>query len=77
MLQKCDELAEKAKNLVLARTKLRMHLKYVTGQPLKYSPEQRGQGHFSQAQECCVEGAASRNSAKLGNYKMPVKLRET
>ena len=25
---------QKSKNLVLARTKLRMHLKYVTGQPL-------------------------------------------
>ena len=24
-----------------------------------------------------VKGAMSRNSAKLGNYKMPVKLRET
>ena len=24
-----------------------------------------------------VKGAVSRNSAKLGNYKMPVKLRET
>ena len=24
-----------------------------------------------------LKGAASRNSAKLGNYKMPVKLRET
>ena len=32
---------QKSKNLVLARTKLRMHLKYVTGQPLKYSPEQQ------------------------------------
>ena len=32
---------QKSKNLVLARTKLRMHLKYVTGQPLKYSPEQK------------------------------------
>ena len=30
---------QKSKNLVLAKTKLRMHLKYVTGQPLKYSPE--------------------------------------
>ena len=30
---------QKSKNLVLARTKLRMHLKYVTGQALKYSPE--------------------------------------
>ena len=26
---------------------------------------------------CRLEGAVSRNSAKLGNYKMPVKLRET
>ena len=29
---------------------------------------------------CCImilfKGAVSRNSAKLGNYKMPVKLRE-
>ena len=25
----------------------------------------------------CFKGAESRNSAKLGNYKMPVKLRET
>ena len=25
----------------------------------------------------CLKGAVSRNSAKLGNYKMPVKLRET
>ena len=24
-----------------------------------------------------LKGAVSRNSAKLGNYKMPVKLRET
>ena len=24
-----------------------------------------------------IKGAVSRNSAKLGNYKMPVKLRET
>ena len=24
-----------------------------------------------------IEGAVSRNSAKLGNYKMPVELRET
>ena len=24
-----------------------------------------------------VKGAVSRNSAKLGNYKMPVELRET
>ena len=24
-----------------------------------------------------IQGAVSRNSAKLGNYKMPVKLRET
>ena len=24
-----------------------------------------------------VKGAVSQNSAKLGNYKMPVKLRET
>ena len=24
-----------------------------------------------------VKGAVSRNSAKLGNYKIPVKLRET
>ena len=24
-----------------------------------------------------VKGAVSRNSAKLGNYKMPVKLKET
>ena len=24
-----------------------------------------------------LKGAESRNSAKLGNYKMPVKLRET
>ena len=35
---------QKSKNLVLARTKLRMHLKYVTGQPLKYSPEQGEKG---------------------------------
>ena len=27
--------------------------------------------HFS------LKGAVSRNSAKLGNYKMPIKLRET
>ena len=26
---------------------------------------------------CSIKGAVSRNSAKLGNYKMPVKLRET
>ena len=26
---------------------------------------------------CILKGAVSRNSAKLGNYKMPVKLRET
>ena len=25
----------------------------------------------------CLKGAVSRNLAKLGNYKMPVKLRET
>ena len=24
-----------------------------------------------------IKGAVSRNSAKLGNYKMPIKLRET
>ena len=24
-----------------------------------------------------VKGAVSRNSARLGNYKMPIKLRET
>ena len=35
------------------------------------------------SQECCrykltdIKGAVSRNSAKVGNYKMPVKLRET
>ena len=27
--------------------------------------------------EALVKGALSRNSAKLGNHKMPVKLRET
>ena len=27
--------------------------------------------------DTAVKGAVSRNSAKLGNYKMPVKLRET
>ena len=27
--------------------------------------------------KCSFKGAVSRNSAKLGNYKMPVKLRET
>ena len=27
--------------------------------------------------EIIIKGAVSRNSAKLGNYKMPVKLRET
>ena len=27
--------------------------------------------------EAQFKGAVSRNSAKLGNYKMPVKLRET
>ena len=38
---------------------------------------------LSQGSETCVvrgrklKGAVSRNSAKLGNYKMPVKLRET
>ena len=26
---------------------------------------------------CSIKGAVSRNSAKLGNYKMPFKLRET
>ena len=26
---------------------------------------------------CVFKGAVSRNSAKLGNYKMPVKVRET
>ena len=28
-------------------------------------------------QDLLVKGAVSRNSAKLGNHKMPVKLRET
>ena len=34
-------------------------------------------GWAGRAVEIDVKGAVSRNSAKLGNYKMPVKLRET
>ena len=38
--------------------------------------------HIEKSNSChvifyLVKGAVSRNSAKLGNYKMPVKLRET
>ena len=33
--------------------------------------------HGTIIEEVCVKGAVSRNSAKLENYKMPVKLRET
>ena len=32
---------------------------------------------FRQKQNLTFKGAVSLNSAKLGNYKMPVKLRET
>ena len=32
---------------------------------------------LSQLSVCSIKGAVSRNSAKLGNYKMPFKLRET
>ena len=34
-------------------------------------------GSYVPVREMSVKGAVSRNSAKLGNYKMPVKLRET
>ena len=32
---------------------------------------------LSQLSVCSIKGAVSRNSAKLGDYKMPFKLRET
>ena len=39
--------------------------------PVLYSRAQLFEGQL------VLKGAVSRNSAKLGNYKMPVKLRET
>ena len=35
-----------------------------------------GKNPWSAYKLAIIKGAVSRNSAKLGNYKMPVKLRE-
>ena len=43
------------------------------------APDSQALKNLKQENKCAflVKGAVSQNSAKLGNYKMPVKLRET